>query len=112
GGGGLVRGVTHSRGSRARAGRGRVGAERLVSAERDRRGEARALRLLERAGPAEAGLAPELRGGARVCGSAGALQRSGTGQGRGRAVRAGARRTALGARAPERADAVGDPAER
>src|SRR2546421_8829434 len=42
----------------------------------------------------------------RSRGPAGALQRSGAGQGRGRAVCAGARRTAVGAATPGRTDAA------
>src|SRR5439155_21774883 len=98
-------------GNRARARRARARAERIAVAERDRRGEARALRLFERPGPAETGVARELRGGARLSGPAGALQRPGARQGRGRTDRARPRRTALRAAAPGCADAARDTAE-
>ena len=51
---------------RARPRRRRADAERVRLAERDRRGEDGALRLLQRAGAAEVRLAAELRAGARV----------------------------------------------
>ena len=51
-------------------------AERVHLAERDRRGEDGALRLPERAGPAEVRLAGELRAGARLRRPARALERA------------------------------------
>src|SRR5207249_5781512 len=96
--------------NRARARRVRARAQRIAVAERDRRGQAGALRLPERAGSAEAGVAPELRGGARVPGPAGALRRVGLRQSGGGPQCAGARRAAVRARAPHCPDAAGRPA--
>src|SRR5207253_1535652 len=81
--------------NRARSRRVRAVAERVAVAERDRRRQAGALRLPERPGPAEAGVARECRGGARVPGPAGALGRTGVRQGGGRSGRAGPRRAAV-----------------
>ena len=59
---------------RARARRARSAAERVAVGERDRGGQARAPRVLQHAGSAQAHMAGELRGGAGVCGSARALE--------------------------------------
>ena len=61
---------------RARARHLRADAERLPLAERDRRGQDGAVRLPQRAGPAEVRLAGELRAGARLPRSAGAVEGS------------------------------------
>ena len=75
---------------------------RFAVAERDRRGAAGAFRLPERPGPAQARLARELRGGARLSGPARPLERVGVHQGDGSAGRARSRRTGRGSGAPRR----------
>src|SRR2546422_1091797 len=97
---------------RSRPRRARARPERAALAERDRCGEAGALRVLERPGPAEAGLAGELRSGACLPGSTGALQRPGGRQGGGGAERARSCRAAFGAAASRCADAAGYATER
>src|SRR6266566_5281792 len=103
---GLVQRLHRQLGDRTRARRVRAAAECAAVAERDRRRQAGALRLPERPEPAQARLARELRGGARLPRSAGSLERP-RGRQRGRCAEcAGPRRRIVRPAAPGRADAA------
>src|SRR5205823_3183055 len=106
----LVQRVHRELGDRAGARRVRARAQRLHLAERDRRGKAGAFRLPQRPGPAEAGLAAELRGGARLPGPAGAFAPPRARPGLRHEECARPRRAAFGAGAAGCADAAGGAA--
>jgi len=103
----LVQRLHRQLGDRARARHSRAAPQPAAVGERDRGGQAGALRPAERAGPAAARLAGEFRGGARLPGPAGADPGSGR-RPRHRGARvACTRRAARRRRAPGRSDPAG-----